>query len=123
MDNFGHIQRDVIIEILSRLPVKSLLRFKCVCKSWLSTIAGCSFVYEHFNKALADCKKAQLLIRYYDGDTQEDVFSLFTNDQLKAPTYLRLRTKPKRHFEVIWDPAMVYSVFMTSLLMSYAYGI
>ncbi|XP_047092863.1 F-box protein At1g47340-like [Lolium rigidum] len=27
---------DLVVEILSRLPLKSFCRFKCVCKSWLS---------------------------------------------------------------------------------------
>ncbi|KAK2646868.1 hypothetical protein Ddye_022063 [Dipteronia dyeriana] len=31
-----HIPEDIIINILRRLPPKSLARFKCVCKSWQS---------------------------------------------------------------------------------------
>ncbi|KAM7485688.1 hypothetical protein LguiA_001697 [Lonicera macranthoides] len=34
---------EIIDEILSRLPVQSLLRFKCVCKRWLSTISDPNF--------------------------------------------------------------------------------
>ncbi|KAI3850424.1 hypothetical protein MKW92_036686 [Papaver armeniacum] len=35
---FPCIDDDVMVEILSRLPVKSLLRFKSVCKHWLYLI-------------------------------------------------------------------------------------
>lgn len=39
---------DIICEILARLPVKSLMRFRCVCKSWRALIAGSYFVKKHF---------------------------------------------------------------------------
>ncbi|XP_058784940.1 F-box/kelch-repeat protein At3g23880-like [Vicia villosa] len=40
---------DLITEILSRLPVKLLLRFRCVCKSWNSLISDHKFARKHFN--------------------------------------------------------------------------
>jgi len=40
---------ELIVQILSRLAVKSLLRFKCVCKSWLSLIShDPHFANSHF---------------------------------------------------------------------------
>ncbi|KAI3945950.1 hypothetical protein MKW92_010741, partial [Papaver armeniacum] len=32
------LQDEIVYEIISRLPVKTLMRFKCVCKRWLSLI-------------------------------------------------------------------------------------
>lgn len=39
-------------DILSRLPVKLLPRFKCACKAWLGQIENPSFITDHYNKAL-----------------------------------------------------------------------
>ncbi|KAL2936160.1 F-box protein CPR1 [Bienertia sinuspersici] len=44
------LAEDIIFnEILPRLPVKSLIRFKSVCKLWRSTISSSKFVNMHFN--------------------------------------------------------------------------
>ncbi|XP_010248476.1 PREDICTED: F-box protein At3g07870-like [Nelumbo nucifera] len=43
---------DVIFDILCKLPVKSLLRFKCVCKSWLALISDPLFIKQHLNRVL-----------------------------------------------------------------------
>ncbi|PON41766.1 F-box domain containing protein [Parasponia andersonii] len=44
-----NLNEDVVILILSKLPVKSLKRFKCVCKSWYSLISSPNFIAMHFN--------------------------------------------------------------------------
>ncbi|KAK9268925.1 hypothetical protein L1049_000690 [Liquidambar formosana] len=40
---------DVVTDILARLPIKSLLRFRCVCKPWCSTINDTKFIHMHLN--------------------------------------------------------------------------
>ncbi|XP_024185413.1 F-box/kelch-repeat protein At3g23880 isoform X2 [Rosa chinensis] len=47
--DFGDYEEDVIAEILARLPVKSLMRFRCVCKSWRALISESYFVKKHLS--------------------------------------------------------------------------
>uniref|UniRef100_A0A803KPT4 F-box domain-containing protein n=1 Tax=Chenopodium quinoa TaxID=63459 RepID=A0A803KPT4_CHEQI len=42
------LSQDVLIEILSRLPVKSLIRLSTVCKYWLSIIRSTDFATIHY---------------------------------------------------------------------------
>ncbi|KAB2606091.1 hypothetical protein D8674_005808 [Pyrus ussuriensis x Pyrus communis] len=46
---FNHIPEKTLIGILVRLPVKSLLRFLCVCKLWGSLIGSSGFIGTHLN--------------------------------------------------------------------------
>ncbi|XP_065876925.1 putative F-box protein At3g16210 [Euphorbia lathyris] len=59
MDEGTHTEKEAVlqlmeeiqVEILSRLPVNSLLRFKTVCKSWYSIINSTQFIKKHLNHA------------------------------------------------------------------------
>ncbi|XP_010686908.2 F-box protein CPR1 [Beta vulgaris subsp. vulgaris] len=52
---------EIIAEILSRLPVKSLLRIKCVCKSWSSLIKTPNFILLQLNQTLISNSDRHLL--------------------------------------------------------------
>jgi F-box interacting protein len=41
------LPQELIAEILSRLPVNSLLRFQCVCKTWIALIKDPTFINIH----------------------------------------------------------------------------
>ncbi|XP_059650119.1 F-box protein At3g08750-like [Cornus florida] len=45
--NFYHLPEEILIQILVRLPVKSLLRFKSVCQHWYSLITDSAFIQVH----------------------------------------------------------------------------
>ncbi|XAR49259.1 hypothetical protein NMG60_11032388 [Bertholletia excelsa] len=44
-----HLPSEILTEILSRLPVKTLIRFTSVCKSWYCLIKDPSFIMTHLN--------------------------------------------------------------------------
>ncbi|KAL3346820.1 hypothetical protein AABB24_025322 [Solanum stoloniferum] len=54
METPMHIQEEIIMDMLSRLPVKSLFRFKCVSNSWKALIYEPSFKKQHLNHAKND---------------------------------------------------------------------
>ncbi|KAK4425948.1 F-box protein [Sesamum alatum] len=50
-DSIPRLPDDLIVEILTWLPVKPVLRCRCVCKSWLSLISTPQFVRSHLRKS------------------------------------------------------------------------
>lgn len=49
MRRLCYLPDEVVEEILLRLPPKSLMRFKCVCKSWNTLISDPSFADKHLH--------------------------------------------------------------------------
>ncbi|XP_059650938.1 F-box protein At3g07870-like [Cornus florida] len=59
------LPRDVFIDVLTRLPIRTLVRCACVCKSWYSLLTNPNFITTHLN---ADNNDNLLLIRRRSGD-------------------------------------------------------
>nr|XP_011467380.1 PREDICTED: F-box/WD-40 repeat-containing protein 1 [Fragaria vesca subsp. vesca] len=53
---------DIITEILSWLPVESLLRFKCVCKNWRSLLGDYKFIAKHMARARSHQLSCQRIV-------------------------------------------------------------
>lgn len=58
------IPQDLVVEILKRLPVKSLMRFKSTSKGWLALIKSPNFIKSHFRFS---SDRLLTLIRYRIG--------------------------------------------------------
>jgi F-box interacting protein len=54
---------DVTTDILCQLPVKTLLRFRCVSKRWCSQIDGPDFIKLHLSHSLATKSNLSLVLR------------------------------------------------------------
>ncbi|OMO52569.1 hypothetical protein COLO4_37124 [Corchorus olitorius] len=61
-DNFPN---DIYMGILERLPVKSLIRFKVVCKSWKSTISFAYFIDRHSDRSATNLSKLAIVLDEY----------------------------------------------------------
>ncbi|XP_028760809.1 putative F-box protein At3g16210 [Neltuma alba] len=47
--NNTFLPHEIIINILKRLPVKSLIRFQCVCKNWKNLLKDPLFITDHLH--------------------------------------------------------------------------
>ncbi|PHT61062.1 hypothetical protein T459_35100 [Capsicum annuum] len=57
-----HLQEEIIMDILSRLPVLSLLRFKCVSKYWMTLISEPYYTLKHLNHAKNNQNSQKILV-------------------------------------------------------------
>ncbi|OIS97340.1 f-boxkelch-repeat protein, partial [Nicotiana attenuata] len=71
-----HFQVDIIMEILSRLPVLSLLQFKCVSKFWKAFISDCYFKMKHLSHAKNDQNSQKFLTSQMCMD-KDDMFNFY----------------------------------------------
>ncbi|XP_058203833.1 F-box/kelch-repeat protein At3g23880-like [Rhododendron vialii] len=81
-----NLPQEIIVEILSRLSVKSLLRFTCACKSWRSLISHPKFAKTHLSVASlnTDYTHDRLLLRnkgYYHPDLNSCSISAIMYEQ------------------------------------------
>lgn len=79
-----YLPEDVVIRILSLLPVKSLIRFKCVCKSWFAQIGSHSFIAEHLLHANLHKDNGVLLLKVYLNGGDDVSFFLLSEETLEV---------------------------------------
>ncbi|KAJ0693430.1 putative F-box domain-containing protein [Helianthus annuus] len=65
-----HIPFEIQSKIINTLPVKSLLRFRSICKSWKSLIDSSDFIEHHSSQ------QQHLLVSYYDNDYEQKYVSI-----------------------------------------------
>ena len=81
VENNLNLPEDLAMEILPRLPVKSLVRFKCVAKSWKTLFKTPSFVSKQLSASSAKNKNCPLLMisELEDPDNYTHYLNLVSN--------------------------------------------
>ncbi|XP_050283046.1 F-box/kelch-repeat protein At3g23880-like isoform X3 [Quercus robur] len=78
MLDLEYLPYDVLPDILHGLPVKSLIRFRCVSKSWNSLITSPAFINSNLTRSPSDSNK--LIVRYLDVICQVERYKLIYED-------------------------------------------
>ncbi|KAL4599904.1 hypothetical protein ACB092_11G160400 [Castanea dentata] len=63
------LPHDIALNILTRLPTKSVIRFRCVCKTWDSSITTPCFISTHLNNLANDNDNGDGYIIHMPWDT------------------------------------------------------
>ncbi|KAL4181972.1 hypothetical protein AMTRI_Chr12g240150 [Amborella trichopoda] len=90
------LAQDLIVKILVRLPINSLLRFRCVCKSWRNLTFNPNFIQEYH---LLHLSKYSFFLRNYDF-SQECYRNFFTWDDHPSQMMLETLDFPPRDLSI-----------------------
>ncbi|PHT96000.1 hypothetical protein T459_03882 [Capsicum annuum] len=99
------LQEEIIVEILSRLPVRSLHRFKCVSKYWKALISDPYFRMKHLNRAKNDRNSQKNLISKtcFDKKKTSDKITHFYSSSLSSAVQL-FEDEKEVDFSPNWTP-------------------
>lgn len=76
------IPEELVIEILLKLPVKVLVRLKCVCKSWRSLLDSQFFITQHSKVSNQNPLSDNLLVNFWDRTSKDRMVSLISHESL-----------------------------------------
>ncbi|KAL0006017.1 hypothetical protein SO802_013578 [Lithocarpus litseifolius] len=94
------LPEDLVIQILLWLPVVSLLRFKCVCKSWCALINGQNFINKHLlhNQTTSNKNRnTRFLLIQRQKSSNDHVFSKLQYESLEI---LSTQAAPSQYFGI-----------------------
>ncbi|KAL6613727.1 hypothetical protein ACP70R_035997 [Stipagrostis hirtigluma subsp. patula] len=95
----AYLPHEIVTDILTRLPVKSLLRFRCVCKAWRRTISDDpAFVRAHLHH-----QPSTLLVLPLLGEDDEEY--MYMSYRRRRPPSQRYASNKKKIAFYRWAPS------------------
>ncbi|XP_075646889.1 F-box protein At3g07870-like isoform X2 [Castanea sativa] len=111
-----YLPEEVVLEILHRLPVKSLIRFRCVSKSWNSLITSSAFINSHLTRSLSlPSNPNKLIVRHCLDSPYVEHYKLIDDDsdsfdQIQNIEF-PLTTRCFQHFVLIGSANGLFSLY------------
>ncbi|GFS30739.1 hypothetical protein Acr_00g0013690 [Actinidia rufa] len=81
-----YMTEELIVENLVKLPVKSLLRFRCISKSWYSMITYPGFIAKHLDHNKEE-ENGRLCVFNCDFDARRCAFAVYPDKTLTVPLF------------------------------------
>ncbi|CAK9171077.1 unnamed protein product [Ilex paraguariensis] len=105
-----YLPQEVLIEIFTRLPVKTLLQIRLVCRLWYSIISNPTFITAHINKTKhRQCHSHSLLLRHFAENERhkKEHYLLLSNEnqtllnEYNVELQFPFKTRSKYHFRIV----------------------
>ncbi|XP_062149471.1 F-box protein CPR1-like [Alnus glutinosa] len=91
---------EFIVEILTELPVKSLVRFLCVSKSWYAVINKPDFIKKHLKRSTKTNRERTLIVQDCERLRNADpLFLKFEDEKRRPPDYYSVRFHDDGRFD------------------------
>ncbi|XP_021819007.1 F-box/kelch-repeat protein At3g06240-like [Prunus avium] len=101
---------ELIFDILSRLPLKDLMRFLCVSKAWHALIHDQFFIKTHLQRSIeTNSAPLTILLRKFSPECPSHFFSLPFNDNETIGTAVKIK-QPLKCPDEFTDILLGYSV-------------
>ncbi|XP_060186993.1 F-box protein CPR1-like isoform X1 [Lycium barbarum] len=72
-----YLPQELMLDIFTRLPIKSILRCTSLCKSWYSLLTSSNFISMHLNRK----QDEHILVRHFSRNPEKEIYSLFCDNE------------------------------------------
>ncbi|XP_021719013.1 F-box/kelch-repeat protein At3g23880-like [Chenopodium quinoa] len=113
IEKIDHLHENLIIEILSWLPVKALLQFKSVCKLWYAIISSPDFISKHLNNYYNNDEswRGCIPVQYYVSHSELELYELLVDESPRVLADQELDSMPMHSLYVCGSCHGLYYVY------------